>query len=37
MTFEAATTKLMYLLGTDLSTAEIKDYLQKPLRGEITS
>ena len=37
MTFEAATTKLMYLLGTDLSSAEIKDCLQKPLRGEITS
>jgi len=36
MTFETATTKLMYLLGTDLSTEEIKDWLQKPLRGEIS-
>ena len=35
MTFETATTKLMYLLGTDLSTPEIKEWLQKPLRGEI--
>ena len=36
MTYEAAVTKLMYLLGTDLSTSEIKEWLQKPLRGEIT-
>jgi L-asparaginase len=36
MTYEAAVTKLMYLLGTDLPTAEIKEWLQKPLRGEIT-
>ncbi len=36
MTFEAAITKLMYLLGTDLSTEEIKQWLQKPLRGEMT-
>ena len=36
MTYETAVTKLMYLLGTDLSTAEIKEWLQKPLRGEIT-
>ncbi len=36
MTFEAAVTKLMYLLGTDLTTSEIKNWLQKPLRGEIT-
>jgi len=37
MTYEAAITKLMYLLGTDLSTDEIKEWLQKSLRGEITS
>ena len=36
MTYEAAVTKLIYLLGTDLSTQEIKDWLPKPLRGEIT-
>ena len=36
MTYEAAITKLMYLLGTDLSVAEIKDWLQKSLRGEIS-
>lgn len=36
MTYEAAVTKLMYLLGTDLSTSEIKTWLQKPLRGEIS-
>jgi len=36
MTYEAAVTKLMYLLGTDLSISEIKDWLQKPLRGEIS-
>ncbi len=36
MTYEAAITKLMYLLGTDLSIQEIKVWLQKPLRGEVT-
>jgi len=36
MTYEAAVTKLMYLLGTKFSTSEIKDWLQKPLRGEIS-
>jgi L-asparaginase len=36
MTYEAAVTKLMYLLGTNLSTSEIKTWLQKPLRGEIS-
>ena len=36
MTYEAAVTKLMYLLGTDLSTLEIKELLQQSLRGEIT-
>ncbi len=37
MTYEAAVTKLMYLLGTDLSHDEIKEWLQNSLRGEITS
>lgn len=37
MTYEASVTKLMYLLGTDLSISEVKEWLQKPLRGEITS
>jgi len=36
MTFEAAITKLMYLLGTDYSTLKIKKLLQQSLRGEIT-
>ena len=36
MTFEAAVTKLMFLLGQDLSTEEIKRLLQTPLRGELT-
>ena len=36
MTYEAAVTKLMYLLGTDLTVREIKKWLQKSLRGEIT-
>lgn len=36
MTYEAAVTKLMYLLGTDLPQQEIISYLQKPLRGEMT-
>lgn len=36
MTFEAATTKLMYLLGTELSNEDIKSWLQRSLRGEIT-
>jgi L-asparaginase len=37
MTYEAAVSKLMYLLGTNLSISKIKEGLQKPLRGEITS
>jgi len=37
MTYETAVTKLMYLLGARLSTAEIKEKLQEPLRGEITT
>ena len=36
MTFEAAVTKLMYLLGTKLSTSEIKKLLSQSLRGELT-
>jgi len=36
LTYEAAVTKLMYLLGTDLSNIEIKLLLQKSLRGEIS-
>lgn len=35
MTYETAITKLMYLLGTELSTQQIKKWLQKSLRGEI--
>ncbi len=37
MTYEAAVTKLMYLLGTNLSITEIKALLQEPLRGEISA
>ncbi len=36
MTIEAAVTKLMYLLGANLSTAQIKEQLKEPLRGEFT-
>ena len=36
MTYEAAVTKLMYLLGTELSNHEIKILLQQSLRGEIS-
>lgn len=36
MTTEAAITKLMFLLGQGLSGAEIKIYLNKSLRGEIS-
>lgn len=36
MTFEAAITKMMFLLGQDLSREEIKRLLQIPLRGELT-
>lgn len=37
MTYEAAVTKLMYLLGTNLSITEIKTLLQESLRGEISA
>jgi len=36
MTTEAAVTKLMFLLGQGLSNSEIKMYLNKSLRGEIS-
>lgn len=36
MTVEAAITKLMFLLGQGLNTDEIKIYLDKSLRGEIS-
>ncbi len=36
MTTEAAITKLMFLLGQGLATSEIKLYLNKNLRGEIS-
>ncbi len=36
MTFEAAVTKLMYLLGSDLKMSEIKMLLEQSLRGELT-
>jgi L-asparaginase len=36
MTFEAAVTKMMFLLGQDLDKEKIKRLLQVPLRGEIT-
>ncbi len=37
MTAEAAVTKLMYLLGNGYSSARLKKYLQKSLRGEMTT
>lgn len=36
MTFEAATTKLMYVLGLNLSNQETHQLLQQNLRGELT-
>lgn len=36
MTVEAAITKLMFLLGQGLNTDEVKIYLSKSLRGEIS-
>ncbi len=36
MTFEAAVTKLMFLLGTEASNAEIADLLETNMRGELT-
>lgn len=37
MTFESAVTKLMFLLGQNISTKEISKLLPKDLRGELTS
>jgi L-asparaginase len=36
MTTEAAITKLMYLMGQNLSESEIKEYLQLSIAGELT-
>lgn len=36
MTFEAATTKLMFLLGQELSQADLKNQIETSLRGELT-
>jgi L-asparaginase len=36
MTFEAAVTKLMYLLGNVKSNKKIAEYLETDLRGELT-
>lgn len=37
MTFETAVTKLMYLLGADLSADEIKRQMETPIAGELTN
>ena len=37
MTFEAAVTKLMYLLAADLNTEEIKQQMETPIAGELTN
>ena len=37
LTTEAAVTKLMYLCGQDLSTEEIKSYMQTSISGELTN
>ena len=36
MTFEATVTKLMYLMGQDLTNAEIAALMEQSLRGELT-
>ncbi len=36
MTFEATVTKLMYLMGQGLSTAEVKQLLETSIAGELT-
>ncbi|KEQ30011.1 asparaginase [Pedobacter antarcticus] len=37
MTFEATVTKLMYLMGKGLTTAEIASLMEQNLRGELTA
>ncbi|MCY1547576.1 L-asparaginase 1 [compost metagenome] len=37
MTFEAAVTKLMYLMGQDLPTAEVKRLMEVSIAGELTN
>lgn len=37
MTFETAVTKLMYLLGADLSAEEIRRQMETPIAGELTN
>jgi L-asparaginase len=36
LTFEAAVTKLMFLLGTEKSPSEIIELLETDLRGELS-
>lgn len=36
LTTEAAVTKLMYLLGQGISSDEVREWIGKPLRGELT-
>jgi L-asparaginase len=36
MTIEAAVTKLMYVLGKNLSLSETLNLMRRPLRGEFT-
>lgn len=36
MTYEAAITKLMFLLGQNYTTKKIETFLQKNLRGELS-
>lgn len=36
LTTEAAVTKLMYLLGQGISNDEVREWIGKPLRGELT-
>jgi L-asparaginase len=37
MTFEAAVTKLMYLLGQGISTSKVKELLENAIAGELTA
>jgi len=37
ITTESAMSKLMFLLGSNFNNSEIKELLQKPLRGELTN